>query len=67
MEDKFMKTIGVIPARYNSSRFPGKPLADICGKPMMLMLLLLQYWERNGSFLQLFFFFSTGRIACPRY
>ncbi|UPM54154.1 3-deoxy-manno-octulosonate cytidylyltransferase [Gottfriedia acidiceleris] len=30
-----MKIIGVIPARYNSSRFPGKPLADICGKPMI--------------------------------
>lgn len=30
-----MKIIGVIPARYNSSRFPGKPLADICGKPMV--------------------------------
>lgn len=25
----------VIPARYASSRFPGKPLADICGKPML--------------------------------
>lgn len=30
-----MKVIGVIPARYESSRFPGKPLADICGKPMV--------------------------------
>lgn len=30
-----MKIIGVIPARYKSSRFPGKPLADICGKPMI--------------------------------
>ncbi len=29
------KTVGVIPARYQSSRFPGKPLADICGKPMI--------------------------------
>lgn len=29
------KIIGVIPARYQSSRFPGKPLADICGKPMI--------------------------------
>ena len=29
-----MKTIGVIPARYGSSRFPGKPLQDLCGKPM---------------------------------
>ena len=25
---------GIIPARYQSSRFPGKPLADILGKPM---------------------------------
>lgn len=25
----------VIPARYSSSRFPGKPLADILGKPMI--------------------------------
>lgn len=30
-----MRIIGVIPARYNSSRFPGKPLIDICGKPMI--------------------------------
>ncbi len=30
-----MKVIGVIPARYKSSRLPGKPLADINGKPMV--------------------------------
>jgi 3-deoxy-manno-octulosonate cytidylyltransferase (CMP-KDO synthetase) len=30
-----MKIIGIIPARYASSRFPGKPLADIHGKPMI--------------------------------
>lgn len=30
-----MKVVGVIPSRYQSSRFPGKPLADICGKPMI--------------------------------
>lgn len=30
-----MKIVGIIPARYNSSRFPAKPLADICGKPMI--------------------------------
>lgn len=30
-----MKIIGVIPARYQSSRFPGKPLADIMGRPMI--------------------------------
>ena len=30
-----MDIIGIIPARYQSSRFEGKPLADICGKPMI--------------------------------
>ena len=30
-----MKIIGVIPARFKSSRFEGKPLVDICGKPMV--------------------------------
>lgn len=30
-----MKFIGIIPARYASTRFPGKPLADICGKSMI--------------------------------
>ncbi|MCL1986564.1 MAG: NTP transferase domain-containing protein, partial [Firmicutes bacterium] len=30
-----MKITAVIPARYDSSRFPGKPLADIQGKPMI--------------------------------
>lgn len=30
-----MKILGIIPARYQSSRLPGKPLADICGKTMI--------------------------------
>lgn len=30
-----MKTIAIIPSRYGSSRFPGKPLAGIAGKPMI--------------------------------
>jgi 3-deoxy-manno-octulosonate cytidylyltransferase (CMP-KDO synthetase) len=29
------KCYGIIPARYGSKRFPGKPLADIFGKPMI--------------------------------
>ena len=29
------KVLGVIPARYDSTRFPGKPLAPILGKPMI--------------------------------
>ncbi|OGS27726.1 MAG: hypothetical protein A2297_00275 [Elusimicrobia bacterium RIFOXYB2_FULL_48_7] len=33
--------ICVIPARYGSTRFPGKPLADICGKT-----LIQRVWER---------------------
>jgi len=30
-----MKILGIIPARYASTRFPGKPLTDINGKPMI--------------------------------
>ena len=30
-----MKTLGIIPARYASTRFPGKPLASIAGKPLI--------------------------------
>ncbi len=30
-----MSFIVIIPARYQSTRLPGKPLADICGKPMV--------------------------------
>lgn len=37
-----MKILAVIPARYKSSRLPGKPLADICGKPMI-------YWVYNQA------------------
>ncbi len=29
------KTYGIIPARFASTRFPGKPLAEIHGKPMI--------------------------------
>ena len=30
-----MTALAVIPARYKSTRFPGKPLADIAGRPMI--------------------------------
>ena len=29
------QVVCIIPSRYESSRFPGKPLADLCGKPMI--------------------------------
>lgn len=30
-----MMVVAIIPARYSSTRFPGKVLVDICGKPMI--------------------------------
>lgn len=30
-----MKVLGIIPARYQSTRLPGKPLLEIAGKPMI--------------------------------
>ena len=30
-----MKIVAIIPARYQSTRLPGKPIVDICGKPML--------------------------------
>ena len=30
-----MKILGIIPARYTSTRFPGKPLVEINGKSMI--------------------------------
>ncbi len=30
-----MRKIGIIPARFGSTRFPGKPLVNIHGKPMI--------------------------------
>ncbi len=38
-----MQIIGIIPCRYHSSRFPGKPLVDIRGKPM-----IRHVYERAG-------------------
>jgi len=36
------KAVGIIPARWNSTRFPGKPLYLIAGKP-----LLRRVWEQS--------------------
>lgn len=62
-----MKIIGVIPARYQSSRLPGKPLADICGKPMV-------WWAYNQAkkveeFADVFVATDDERIAncCKEY
>lgn len=34
-----MKTYGIIPSRFGSSRFPGKPLAMIAGKPLVVWVV----------------------------
>ena len=39
-----MLIIGVIPARFASVRFPGKPLSPLAGKPMVLHV-----WEAARS------------------
>ena len=39
-----MNAIGVIPARYSSTRFEGKVLADLLGKPV-----IQHVWERAGE------------------
>ena len=33
------RAVAVVPARYASTRFPGKPLADLTGKPMIVHVL----------------------------
>lgn len=62
-----MKIIGIIPARYQSSRFEGKPLADICGKPMI-------WWVYNKAvqvkeFAEVYVATDDERIeqACKEY
>jgi 3-deoxy-manno-octulosonate cytidylyltransferase (CMP-KDO synthetase) len=44
------KYVGIIPARYQSSRFPGKPLCDILGKPMIWYVyqsvMKWSHWDR---------------------
>jgi 3-deoxy-manno-octulosonate cytidylyltransferase (CMP-KDO synthetase) len=39
-----VRALGVIPARYAATRFPGKPLAMLWGKPM-----LQHVWERSRT------------------
>jgi 3-deoxy-manno-octulosonate cytidylyltransferase (CMP-KDO synthetase) len=42
MSNKKSMIVGFIPARYGSTRFPGKPLIEIHGKPM-----IQHVWERS--------------------
>lgn len=44
-----MKALGIIPARMRSSRFPGKPLVDILGMPMVIHVLKRAQLSKNLS------------------
>jgi 3-deoxy-manno-octulosonate cytidylyltransferase (CMP-KDO synthetase) len=53
--------VAVIPARFGSKRFPGKPLAQLSGKPM-----IQHVWERcilSGAFSQVIIATDDERIA----
>lgn len=47
-----METVIIIPARFDSSRFPGKPLAKILGKPLIYWVIdiCLQVLPRDKVF-----------------
>ena len=62
-----MKIIGVIPARYQSSRMPGKPIADILGKPMIWWVY--QQVNKNKKFTEVVVATDDERIAdeCKKY
>ena len=62
-----MKIIGVIPAGYSSSRLPGKPLADIFGKPMIWRVY--QQVSQVKSFDEIYVATDDDRIeaVCKQY
>ena len=62
-----MRIIGVIPARYQSKRLPGKPLADICGRPMLWWVY--QQMKQVEEFVEVYVATDDARIvqACERY
>ena len=55
--DSHWRVVGVIPARYDSERLPGKVLLPICGKPMVQVVyerarlcpLLYELWVATDS------------------
>ncbi|HSH96081.1 MAG TPA: NTP transferase domain-containing protein, partial [Roseimicrobium sp.] len=56
-----MKTVGVIPARYASTRFPGKPLHPIAGKP--LIQHVVEQCQKAGSLSEVIVATDDERIA----
>ncbi|HEX8633689.1 MAG TPA: 3-deoxy-manno-octulosonate cytidylyltransferase [Pyrinomonadaceae bacterium] len=44
-----ISAVAIIPARFNSTRLPGKPLLDICGRPMIVRVCERALAARNVS------------------
>ena len=55
-----MIVVGIVPCRYNSFRFPGKPLASIHGKPMMWHVY--QRARESGCFERVYIATDDARI-----
>ena len=62
-----MKVLGVIPARYQSGRMPGKPIVDILGKPMIWWVY--QQAIKNRTFFDVVVATDDERIVkeCNKY
>jgi len=56
-----MKTYGIIPSRFGSSRFPGKPLAVLAGKP--LVAWVVEAVKKAKSLDEVLVATDDGRIA----
>jgi 3-deoxy-manno-octulosonate cytidylyltransferase (CMP-KDO synthetase) len=58
-----MKIVAFIPARYDSTRFPGKPLALIAGKPMIQQVYERAKKWQDPEFAEVFVATDDERIA----
>src|SRR5882757_9927669 len=56
-----MKILGIIPARYASTRFPGKPLHPIAGKP--LIQHVVERCQQAGRLAEVIVATDDARIA----
>ncbi len=62
-----MNIIGIIPARFKSTRFEGKPLADICGKPMIWWVY--RQFKLASGIMEVYVATDDSRISevCEKY
>jgi 3-deoxy-manno-octulosonate cytidylyltransferase (CMP-KDO synthetase) len=58
-----VKLLIAIPARYGATRFPGKPLANICGKPMLQRVYEIARVAAEGRSCEVLALTEDRRIA----